>query len=105
MRTFAAAISPRVRLQASDDALFDKARHALRAVGVTPDWETPVGERPGGEARNIYDRGGKYVSLLGGNGLFHHPDDRWPDAIDAAKTARLAEAFSALAVSLANETG
>ena len=102
---FAAAISPRVRLQASDDALFDRARGALRAVGVTPDWETPVGERPGGEARNIFDGNGKYVSLLGGNGLFHHPDDHWPDAIDAEKTTRLAEAFSALAVSLANETG
>ena len=102
---FAAAISPRVRLQASDDALFDQARGVLRAVGLAPDWETPVGERPGGEARNIYDGGGRYISLLGGNGLFHHPDDRWPDAIDAEKTARLAEAFSALAVSLANETG
>jgi hypothetical protein len=102
---FAAAISPQVRLQASNDALFDRARTSLREVGITPDLETPVDQRPGGEARNIYDKGGKYISLLGGNGLFHHPDDHWPDSIDTAKTARLASAFSALAVLLANEGG
>jgi len=98
---FAAAIRPQVRLQASDETLFDQARAAMGTEGVTPDVETPVGQRPRGEARNIFDGRGRYVSLLGGNGLFHHPNDRWPDAVDAEKTAKLARAFSALAVAMA----
>ena len=98
---FAAAIGPQVRLQASDEALFAQARAALADAGAEADIETPVGQRPRGEARNIYDGGGRYVSLLGGNGLFHHEADRWPDAVDVAKTAKLATAFGALAVALA----
>jgi hypothetical protein len=90
-----------VRLQASDEALFEQARAALADAGAEADIETPVGQRPRGEARNIYDGGGRYVSLLGGNGLFHHEADRWPDAVDVAKTAKLATAFGALAVALA----
>jgi hypothetical protein len=54
------------------------------------------------EARNIFDGGGRYVSLLGGNGLFHHQDDRWPDAVDMEKTTKLAAAFCDLTVALAN---
>ena len=98
---FAAAIDGQVRLQASDDGLFGQARAAMRNVGLVPDLETPVGERGRGEARNIFDGGGRYVSLLGENGMFHNPDDHWPETIDAERTARLASAFSALAVELA----
>jgi len=98
---FGAAIRPQVRLQASDDALFERARAAMRNEGVMPDLETAVGTRALGEARNIFDGRGRYVSLLGGNGLFHHPHDRWPDAVDPEKLAKLARAFCALAVDLA----
>jgi ribosome modulation factor len=100
---FAAAVGPQVRLQASEDALFDQARAAMGTEDVPPDVETPVGTRPRGEARNIFDGRGRYVSLLGGNGLFHHPDDRWPDAVDAEKLARLSRAFCALAIDLAKD--
>ena len=100
---FAAAVGPQVRLQASDETLFDQARAAMAKEDVTPDVETPVGQRARGEARNIFDGSGRYVSLLGGNGLFHHQNDRWPDAVDAEKTAKLARALSALAVQLAGE--
>jgi threonine synthase len=98
---FGAAIRPQVRLQASDDALFERARAAMRNEGTMPNLETAVGTRALGEARNIFDGRGRYVSLLGGNGLFHHPDDRWPDAVDPEKLAKLARAFCALAVDLA----
>ena len=75
-------------------------RAKMREAGAPPELETPLDQRPGGEARNIFDHGGRYVSLLGENGLFHNPDDHWPDAIDVDKTARLAQAFSAVAVAL-----
>lgn len=89
------------RLQASETALLALARHAMDEAECTPDQVTPLGERPGGEARNIYDLGGRYVSYLGTNPWFHHPDDRWPTTVDVHKTARLATAMLAIAERLA----
>lgn len=97
---FGSAIDGKTKLQASDEALLELARAKMRDAGAPPELETPLDQRPRGEARNIYDHGGRYLSLLGDNGLFHNPDDHWPDAIDVAKTARLAKAFSAIAVAL-----
>ena len=58
---------------------------------------------PGGEARAIHDGGGRYISLLGANGLFHHPHDRWPGAVDVDRVARFAEAFVQIARRLTQE--
>ena len=93
-----------VLYQASDEELMTQGRRFLGEAGQPPDRTTPVGTRPLGEARNIFDGGGRYVSLLGSNPLFHHPDDRWPDAIDVDKARRTAEAMVRLAVDLANQT-
>ncbi len=98
---FAAAVRGSLRLQSSDAELRQLALSALQRAGAAPDGETPPGARPGGEARNIHDGAGRYVSLIGGNGLFHHPDDRWPHAVDLQKTARIAGALAELAVRLA----
>ncbi len=98
---FAAAVRGSVRLQSSDAELRQLALSALQRASAAPDGETPPGAHPGGEARNIHDGGGRYVSLIGGNGLFHHPDDRWPQAVDLEKTARIAGALAELAVRLA----
>lgn len=99
---FAAAVGPQVRLQATNDGLLERVRTAMREQDVTADVETPVGQRPRGEARNIFDGGGRYVSLLGGNGLFHHRNDRWPAAVDVRKTEKLAAAFCNLTIAMAN---
>ena len=69
----------------------------LTAHRLSPDLEIPPGQRPYGEARNIFDGGGRYLSLLGQNGLFHHPNDLWPEAVDIATTERWVNAFVALA--------
>ncbi len=97
---FGSAVDGKAKLQASDETLMELCRAKMRDACAPPELETPLGQRPGGEARNIYDHGGRYVSLLGENGLFHNPDDHWPDAIDVDKTARLAKAFSDVAVAL-----
>lgn len=89
------------RLQASEEALLALAREAMGDAECPPDHVTPLGERPGGEARNIYDQGGRYVSYVGTNPWFHHPDDRWPTTVDVDKTARLATAMLAVADRLA----
>ncbi|MDP6926473.1 MAG: hypothetical protein QGG84_05245 [Rhodospirillales bacterium] len=70
---------------------------------IKPDAETEPGQRPLGEARNIYDGGGRYISLLGRNGLFHHPADVWPDAVDLEKTTRWVAAFTDIAVRLSKQ--
>ena len=91
------------RLQASHDELQALALEAMEAAGQPPDPLHPVGEPPAGEARNIHDGGGRYISLLGGNGLFHHPHDRWPGAVDVDRVERFAQAFVDIATRLTRE--
>ncbi|MCY3840642.1 MAG: M28 family peptidase [Gammaproteobacteria bacterium] len=95
-----AAVDSRIRLQASDAELMDMAQRTLSTHGVTVSSTTPLGSRPGGEARNIHDLGERYVSLLGSNRWFHHPDDRWPTTIDLHNTGRVARAVLAIATRL-----
>ena len=90
-----------VRHQASDEELLRLGTAALTRAGVAPEAVAPVGRRPGGEARNIHDAGGRYFSLVGGNRWFHHPDDRWPHTIDLEKTERVTRAVLAVAAALA----
>ena len=98
---FAAKFGSQVRLQYSDDAAVTSLDPWLREHGLTPGAVTPIGQRPLGEARNVYDGQGRYISILGGNGLFHHPDDQWPDAVDLAMTVKWVKAFTQLAVAVA----
>ena len=62
-----------------------------------------MSDRPFGEARAIFDGGGSYLSLLGGNGLFHHPDDRWPGSVDLDTLEKLVDAFVALTIEIASK--
>jgi len=91
---FSAAMAPAVLLQVSDPNLESMALEAMKRRDVLPANRMPPGRRPLGEARNIYDGGGRYISLLGSNGLFHHIDDRWPHAVDMDITVRLINAFT-----------
>lgn len=98
---FAARHDRGVRLQYSDEAARSRLRPWLEKNSIQPDAETPIGERPLGEARNIFDGGGRYLSILGRNGLFHHPDDLWPDAVSPRETTKWINALVALGVELA----
>jgi hypothetical protein len=55
---------------------------------------------PSGETRDIHRAGGRYLTLVGSNPLFHLPLDRWPHAVDAAAVAAVAAAAAALVVGL-----
>jgi hypothetical protein len=94
-----AAVAPPLGLFASDAPLLEQARAALDAAGAGPYRVQPAGLVPGGEARNIAVRGGRYISLAGGHAFFHTPEDR-PDAVDAHALARFASACTALARTL-----
>lgn len=95
-----AATDARVRFQASPDFLRG-GLEALKAEGVPPDSVTEAGSPPFGEAHNVHDAGGRYVSLLGQQRWFHHPDDRWPETIDLERTERLCRAVLRMADTLA----
>ena len=94
-----AAIGARVRFQASPEFL-RAGLDALEAEGTPPDSVTDPGSPPFGEAHNVHDAGGRYVSLLGDQRWFHHPDDRWPDTIDLDRTEMLCRAVLRMAEGL-----
>lgn len=96
-----AARGSELHFQASSDGLMAQGLAVLNAGGHRPAHTTPVGERPRGEARNIYDGNGAYVSLIGSNPWFHHPDDRWPASIDLDRTVAITQAMLAIAQDLA----
>ncbi len=102
---FAARHGAGVRLQYSDETLQKLVLRLVANVGARPATETPIGTRPSGEARNIHDGGGRFVSILGSNGLFHHPADRYPDAVDLAVTTQWVDVLVALAMKLAAGSG
>jgi hypothetical protein len=89
-----------VLLQTSDATLERLADAAMARAGTTVQRKHASGTVPGGEVRNIYERGGRYVSLIGSNAFFHHPGDRWPSEVDVMAVARYANAFAALIVAL-----
>ena len=97
---FGAAVGGAPRFQSSDEEYRQLGLTVMSRYGRQPARETVPGDRPAGEARNIFDGGGRYFSLLGGNGLFHHPDDRWPDAVDVGAVAAFARAFTDIAIEL-----
>ncbi len=97
---FAAAVSPGVGVQSSDEDARKLMLGVLSQQDLEPDGETEPGQRPLGEARNIYDGSGRYISVLGRNGLFHHPSDIWPDPVDLKKTTRWVAAFTEIGLRL-----
>ncbi len=69
---------------------------ALAEAGQPPDdipWPT---QPPSGETRDIHKAGGRYLTLVGTNPLFHLPQDRWPHAVDVPAVARIAAASAAM---------
>ena len=58
------------------------------------------GVMPNGESRNIHWAGGRYISLVGSNPLFHLRQDRLPEAVDVAAMAQLATVAAREAITL-----
>ena len=75
---------------------------AMEDAGRRPATVRPAGSTPLGEAGNIHEGGGRYISLLGRNGLFHHPHDRWPAAVDVDAVVQFADAFVRIAKRLSD---
>lgn len=88
---FSARMDPLFFMQASSAALEQDYLMALERQGIEPDIIAPHGGDLSGEGEYIPKRSA-YVSLQGGNAFFHHPDDRFPDAVDIGKLAKICKA-------------
>lgn len=96
-----AAVEPGHRLQSSEDELERISLEEFEKTGAKIDEKIGRGTVPFGEAGNIHRRGGHYISIVGRNGMFHSPDDRWPSAVDIKMVAKFASAFSQMALRFA----
>jgi hypothetical protein len=88
-------------VQASDDELESMLMQAVASTGLAIDARMPRGRVPGGEAEVVHRGGGRYVSLIGSNLLFHNPADRGPEVIDARAIGAFVDAFGVTAKTLA----
>ena len=96
-----AAQDPGNTLQASDDGFEAMQAEAMQSAELRIDRRVARGTVPGGEAEAVHRGGGRYVSVIGRNALFHNPADRGPDAVDVSAVARFVDAFATVAKKLA----
>ena len=92
-----AATDPGNTVQSSDDESEARLTRAMGVSGLTVDRRVPRGTVPGGEAEVVHRGGGRYVSVIGRNGLFHNPLDRGAAIVNAPVVARFIDAFIAVA--------
>lgn len=92
-----AAVEPGNNIQSSDDRSEATLAKAMTEADLRIDRRVPRGTMPGGEAEVVHRGGGRYVSVIGRNALFHNPNDRGPDAVDPRTIARFVEVFTAVA--------
>ena len=87
------------RVGAADEDLMKLALGALAEHGIKRD-PMAVGFSGFGEARNIAERGGRYISLLGGHPYFHSPNDVFAKAVDGKSLVAHAVAWRSLVAKL-----
>jgi hypothetical protein len=96
-----AAQEPGVNVQASDDEMERAIADPIVAAGIKIDRRVPRGTVPGGEAGVVHRGGGRYLSIIGRNALFHNKGDRGVEAVDLKMIGRFAEVFGGIARGLA----
>jgi hypothetical protein len=97
-----AAMGSANTIQASDDERETLLSGAMEAAGLVVSRRIPRGTVPAGEAENVHRGGGRYVSVIGSNGLFHHPDDRGLHTVDLHAIASLLSVFTTVAGTWSN---
>ena len=92
-----ASVDATPNLYTSDEGLERRAVHYLKSEVSKMPVVRPRDGVPGGESREIHQRGGSYVSLAGGHATFHQQADRWPDTVDIESVASYAKSMTDLA--------
>ncbi len=92
---------PNLMIQSSNINIESIALELFKRFQIVPKWIIPPERRPWGEAKNIYDKGGQYFSIIDTyNKYFHHPHDRLINAVDIEKTVNIARALLNLCIKL-----
>ena len=94
------AADGRLIIQSSSADLRSAMASGLDAAGCPGAVIAPAGTVPNGETRDIHVAGGRYLTLVGTNALFHLPDDRWPHAVDVDSVVATAAAAAKFVVAL-----
>lgn len=97
------AVGSKLQVQSAHDELRALAVTHLTAAGQKPDLLSDKSVVPIGETKDIHKAGGRYLTLVGPpntSPLFHLPQDRWPQAVDVAAVARVAEGMANAVVEL-----
>jgi len=94
------AAGGRLSVMSNTDAFRALAGTELTGAGQAPDVLAPKSQVPSGETRDIHLAGGRYMTLVGNNELFHLPQDRWPHSVDVPAVARIAAAAARMVVTL-----
>ncbi len=92
----------RLIIQSSSADLRTSMAGELDAAGRPGVVIAPDGAVPNGETRDIHIAGGRYLTLVGTNPLFHLPGDRWPHAVDVDSVVATAAGAAKFVVALAN---
>ena len=94
-----AALEPALTVRSNVPGLAERMASRLAHEGYpAAAINTLTGGKAGGEAHEIEQRGGRYLSLIGSNPWFHAPEDRWPRSIDLGRAMAIASAVAAMAV-------
>jgi len=83
------AVGGQLSIQSASDDLRALVATELSRAGQPPDHIAPTTQVPTGETHDIHRAGGRYLTLVGSNPLFHLPQDRWPQAVPASSPASL----------------
>ncbi|SRR5579883_3330560 len=97
-----AAQNPGNIVQASDDEMEKLLAGSILDAGMKVDRRVPRGTVPGGEAGVIHRGGGRYMSLIGNNAVFHNIADRGPDVVSVDAVARFVNVYRGIAKKLAS---
>jgi len=92
-------------IMSNDDGLRDSMAEALVQAGRPTETMAPKTQVPSGETRDIHRAGGRYVTLVGTNPLFHLPQDTWPHAVNVGAVARIAAGAARMVVAVTREAG
>lgn len=97
------ATAPSLTVRSNVEGLADTMRSLLvKEAYPAPAITAVTGGKAGGEAHEIEQRGGRYLSLIGSNPWFHAPEDRWPMSVDLDRVGAIARSVSAVALGQIN---
>ncbi len=90
-------------IQASDDEFEAVLSRAMMSQDLGIARRNPRGTVPGGEAETVHRGGGRYLSVIGSNALFHNPADRGANAVNPGVIARFTKVFATVAAELLSQ--